>query len=129
VSKEGGQKLIEYERTYKPRELLQAMGHKSGERNSKRSREDTMEKLTLSEWLGYSRRVAVIYSCLKKLDKLLSRLRSSNPHVCDDVMRSQEKFSTEELKAMVDFIGAERLPPEFKLSRTLHEIERVLEYE
>lgn len=81
-----------------------------------------MTGLTLNEWLNY-------HSTLEKLSRLLSKLKSSNLHVFNNVMRSQERYSAEELKAMVDFIGAEKLPPGFKLSKILHEIERVLEYE
>lgn len=59
----------------------------------------------------------------RKLTRILSGLKKSNPVVYEKTIHSEQTYTREELEAMAQFIGAVRLPRGFNISKVLDEAE------
>lgn len=59
----------------------------------------------------------------RRLAKILSELKKSNPVIYEKTIHSEQTYTREELEAMAQFIGAVRLPRGFNISKVLDEAE------
>lgn len=60
----------------------------------------------------------------RRLTRILSKLKKSNPVVFERTIQSRETYTREELEAMAQFIGAVRLPRGFNMPKVLDEAEK-----
>ena len=76
---------------------------------------------TLKQWIDDNFGENVVLK--RRLAKILSELKKSNPVIYEKTIHSEQTYTREELEAMAQFIGAVRLPRGFNISKVLDEAE------